>query len=176
MLKRILLFIGGFIALLLIIALFIDGKINYSKSILISAPISKVWSHTNTLTAMNQWSPWLDKDPQMKRSQEGQDGMPGASFCWQSEKKDVGSGCQTIKSVTPDSLFETDLLFKEPYESKAIAFVRLTPEGNNTKATWGFNSEVPYPFRITKIFMNMEKMIGPDYQLGLVKLKKICEE
>lgn len=175
-LKKILLVIAVLILLVLVVAAFVDGKIRFEKSVAINAPIDKVWTHVNSLAAMNTWSPWTDKDPEMKKTSEGTDGTPGARFCWESQKKEVGKGCQTIKSVSAPSLIETDLKFYTPYESDAQAFVKLEAAGSGTKATWGFNSEMPYPFRIMKLFMNMEKMIDPDFTLGLQRLKKAAEQ
>lgn len=174
--KKILLVLAFIIALALIVAIFIDGHVKYEKSVNISAPIEKVWTNVNSLAAMGKWSPWLDKDPALKKTNEGEDGKPGAKFCWDSDKKDVGKGCQTIKSVNAPTLIETELKFLTPYESEAQAYVKLDSIGTGTKATWGFTSEMPYPFRIMKLFTNMDKMLDPDYTLGLERLKKLSEQ
>lgn len=173
-LKRILLAIVALIVLLLIVAAFVDGKMKYEKSVDINAPIEKVWTNVNSLNALNKWSPWIDKDPGMKQTMEGTDGTPGAKHCWDSEKKDVGKGCQSIKSMNAPGLIETDLKFITPYESEAGAYVKLEPKGTGTTATWGFTSESPYPFRIMNLFTDM--MIGEDYELGLSRLKKMSEQ
>lgn len=175
-LKKIFLFIVGFIALALIAAIFIDGNISYEKSININAPVDSVWKNINSLAAMDKWSPWVDKDPAMKRTNSGTDGTVGAKFCWVSDKKDVGKGCQTIAKLTPNTRIDTDLEFDNGYKSEAKAYVQLTPNGTGTKATWGFTSEMPYPWRIMKLFMNMDKMLDPDYTLGLNRLKKLSEQ
>lgn len=175
-LKKILLFVAALVALALIIAIFIDGNIKYEKSILINAPIEKVWANTNSLSAMNKWSPWIDKDTAMKQTMEGNDGAVGQKHCWDSKKDDVGKGCQTVKNIQAPTLIETDLKFFNPYESEAGAYVKLNPQGSSTNVTWGFTSNMPYPFRIMKLWSNMEKMIGPDYQLGLDRLKKLSEQ
>lgn len=164
------------IALALIVAAFVDGHVKYEKSVEINAPVEKVWSNVNSLAAMDKWSPWNSKDPAIKRTSEGTDGTPGAKFCWESEKKDVGNGCQTIKSLQAPNRVDTDLKFLTPYESAAQAYVTLAPSGAGTKATWGFTSEMPYPFRIMKLFTSMDKMLDPDYTLGLNKLKQISEQ
>ncbi len=55
----------AFIALLLIIALFVSKNIDYEKSIKIDSNIDKVWENVSSLSAMDKWSPWKDKDPEM---------------------------------------------------------------------------------------------------------------
>ncbi|WP_018629655.1 SRPBCC family protein [Niabella aurantiaca] len=175
-LKKILLAIVALILLVLLVAAFVDGKIKFEKSVAVNAPVDKVWPHVSSLAAMNTWSPFVSKDPAMKKTNEGTDGTPGARFCWESQRKDVGRGCQTIRSLNAPSLIETDLKFYTPYESDAQAYVKLEAAGTGTKATWGFSSEMPYPFRIVKLFMNMEKMMDPDFTTGLERLKKLAEQ
>ncbi|MBZ4188577.1 SRPBCC family protein [Niabella beijingensis] len=174
-LKKILLVIVVLILLVLLVAAFVDGKIKFERSVDINAPVDTVWTHVSSLAAMNTWSPWFDKDPAMKKTSEGTDGTPGARFCWESQKKEVGRGCQTIRSLNAPASIETDLKFYTPYESEAQAYVKLEPAGSGTRATWGFNSEMPYPLRIIKLFTNMEKMMEPDFTKGLQRLKEQAE-
>ena len=66
--KRIFLLLATLLILILLIwAAFIHGDCQYEKSISINAPVEKVWQNTNTLKAMDQWSPWNDLDPGMKK-------------------------------------------------------------------------------------------------------------
>lgn len=175
-LKRIFLGILALIALILIVAIFVDGSVKYEKSTEINAPVDSVWNNINSLAALDKWSPWIAKDPNMKRTNSGTDGTEGANFCWESDKKDVGKGCQTITKLTPKKRIDTDLKFDNGYKSEAKAYVDLTAIATErTKATWGFTSEVPYPWRVMNLFMNMDKMLDPDYTLGLKNLKELSE-
>lgn len=166
----------GFIALFLITALFVSKDFNYEKSILIDASVEDVWQHTSSLEGMESWSPWNDYDPNMKKEFHGEDGSIGASISWESTHENVGSGSQTIAKIIPPSYFETDLKFLLPYESEAVGSVKLSREGNQTKATWGFKSTVPWPFNLTMKLMDMESFLAKDFDTGLNKLKKIAEE
>lgn len=166
----------GLIALFLIAALFVDKDFNYEKSILIDATVEDVWQHTSDLQGLESWSPWNDYDPDMKKEFHGDDGTIGASISWESDHENVGAGTQTIAKIIPPSYFETDLVFLLPYESKATGSVKLSKEGGQTKATWGFKSKVPYPFNLTMKLMDMEGALGKDFQSGLNKLKNLCEE
>ena len=163
------------VALLLIIPLFISKDMNYEKSISINSPIDKVWENVSSLSAMDQWSPWNSKDPDMERSQTGVDGEVGAKQSWVSEKKDVGEGSQTIVGVDKPNQLSTKLEFIKPFKSEADAFVKLKEEGKGTSATWGFESQMKYPMNIMKLFMNFEKNMDKDFGAGLNKLKSICE-
>ena len=164
------------LAIPLIAALFISKDVNYEKSISINAPIEVVWENVNSLSAMDKWSPWNDYDPNMKKELTGIDGEIGATQSWESPVEEVGKGSQTISKIEPPFLIETDLKFYVPYESEAKGYVKLATENGETKVTWGFKSEMPYPFNVTKLFMNMEEMMDKDWNNGLTKLKNICEK
>ncbi|MEI8272237.1 MAG: SRPBCC family protein [Paludibacter sp.] len=162
------------IALVLIVALFVPKEFTYEKTIAINAPIDSVWPNTGSLTAMDKWSPWNDHDPNMKKKFTGVDGTVGAKQSW--DGKVVGVGSQTITNVQKPTLFETSLDFKTPRESHGKGYVKLLADGNTTKATWGMSGGMPYPFNIMILFMNMEKSMGKDWDLGLSRLKKLSEK
>ncbi|MDG1035830.1 MAG: hypothetical protein P8O87_03230 [Crocinitomicaceae bacterium] len=41
---------------------------------------------------------------------------------------------------------------------------------------WGFEGEIDYPFNLMLPFMNMDKVIGDDLQIGLNNLKELMEQ
>lgn len=165
----------GIIALVLIVALFISKDLNYEKSISINSSADNVWENVNSLGAMEKWSPWGEKDPNMKRTLTGTDGEVGAKQSWVSDVKDVGEGSQTIVGLDRPNLLETKLEFLKPFKSTADAYVKLDENGNETTVTWGFKSQMPYPMNLMKIFMNFEKSMDADFGKGLSKLKQLCE-
>lgn len=164
------------IVITLILALFVSKNLDYEKSISINAPVDLVWENVNSLSDLDKWSPWNDFDPNMKKEWTGIDGTVGASQSWESDVEEVGKGSQTIAKIEAPNLFETDLKFYEPWESEAKAYIMLEAEGSGTKVTWGFHSEMPYPFNITILFMDMEGEMDPVWNNGLSKLKQLCEE
>ena len=164
------------IAVPCIIALFISGDVKYEKSITIMAPKEKVWQNVNSLAAMDKWSPWNERDPNMEKKMTGTDGTVGAKSEWNSDQEDVGRGSQTIIEIKAPDMIKTDLKFYDPYESEAQAYVKLEGDSTQTIATWGFTSEIPYPFTISKLFVDIGEQLDPDYQKGLEMLKEICEK
>ena len=175
-LKKILYAILALVVLWLIAAAFVSGDIKYEKSIAINAPVDKVWGHVNSLRAMDEWSPWNDKDLNMKKEWSGNTGNPGEKMCWEGNEE-VGKGCQTITKVDAAAKrIDTEMKFLTPYESEGQAYVTVVPDGTGSKATWGFTSQIPYPFTLMKLFMKMEDAVGKDYQLGLSRLKTLSEK
>ena len=166
----------GLIALIFVVALAVGKDMNYEKSVLINGSKEKVWKHVGTLTAMDQWSPWNARDPNMKSELTGTDGEPGAKQSWVSDVKNVGEGNQTIIAVDAMNRLDTKLNFIKPFKSTADAYVTLESESDKVKATWGFKSQMPYPMNIMKLFMNFEKNMDKDFGDGLNKLKNLSEQ
>jgi hypothetical protein len=45
-----------------------------------------------------------------------------------------------------------------------------------TEVQWGFSGEMNYPLNIMQLFLDMDAMIGDDFNKGLKKLKVILEK
>ncbi len=175
-LKKLVLALVVVIAIALIAAAFVSKELVYEKSITVNTPIEIAWENVNSLDDLDKWSPWNDIDPNMKKEMTGTDGEIGATASWDSEVKDVGKGSQTIAKMEAPNLFETDLKFHAPYESEAKGYIKLAQEADATKITWGFESEMPYPFNLMMAFSDMEESMGETWGNGLSKLKQLCEE
>lgn len=146
----------------------------YERSTTIAAPPEAVWNHVSTLGAMDTWSPWNELDPNMKKSIEGTDGTVGATSRWEGNK-DVGKGEQRIDSVAPNNLVRTRLKFIEPWTSECDVLVQLAPEGDGTKVTWAMLGENDFMGKLMGKFMDMDAMIGKDFDKGLGMLKEQAE-
>ena len=168
--------IGGLILLVLLIAAFVGRKWEYEKSILINAPIEKVWQNTSSLHAINQWNPWLDRDPNVRQEYSGTDGAPGASYAWDSPVKNVGAGNQTITSIKENSEMTSRINFIRPFAGVGDAWIRLEHERGTTRAIWGIASSTPYPMNIMKVFGVIEKNLNRDFTKGLDQLKSLSEK
>ncbi|MBW8359083.1 MAG: SRPBCC family protein [Weeksellaceae bacterium] len=175
-LKTVLYIILALIVVWLTAAAFVSGDCKYEKSVVIDAPADEVWQNTNSLKAMEKWSPWNDKDPHMKKEWKGTTGQPGEEHCWEGNDE-VGKGClKVLKVDAAGKRIDVLMKFLTPYESEAREYVTVVPEGNGSRATWGFTSQIPYPFTLTKFFMDLEDAIGADFQLGLERLKAVSEK
>ena len=165
----------GVIALFFLVAALAGTRWHYEQSISIQAPIDKVWPHISTLRALNQWSPWMDRDPNIKLSYTDKDGVPGAGFSWDSPVKNVGAGSQTILRVTDHKEVATRVDFFRPFKGTGLANFLTTPENAATRVTWSMKSSMPYPINIVKIFGGIRRNMGRDFTKGLNKLKGLSE-
>lgn len=162
------------VVIFLILGIVSPKKTHLERSISIQAPASTIQDIVSRFSTQKEWNPWQEYDPNMQTTLEGTDGTVGSKYSW-SGNKDVGKGYQTISKIEPGYV-ETDLNFTEPWEAKAVTGMKLTEENGATKATWSFDSESAYPMNALNLFMNMEKMMGPDFEKGLSKLKTYAEQ
>ena len=153
--------------------IFGEKQVKVERSIKIDAPAEVVFRQVQFLENHEKWSPWAEKDPNQTVTITGEDGTVGARSSW---KGDItGEGYQEIKTLVPNQKLETDLVFTAPWEDKANAYIILTPEGEGTTVLWGFTSENGFMEKAMGLFMNMDEMLGPDYEKGLENLKKLSE-
>ena len=162
------------IGILLILGFIIPKDFNVERSLVINAPKDSVITQVKSLKNAQKWSPWAELDPNMKVTFEGVDGEVGSIYTWEGNDQ-VGKGKQQIAAIS-DKQVDFKLNFIEPFESESMAYVKLEPQGNATKATWGIKGENPYPFNVLCLFMDMDSMLGKDFEKGLNKLKAICEK
>lgn len=174
-LKVILILVLGILVMLLILGTTGSDSYRVERSTVVEAPVPSVWQQVSTFAAIDKWSPWNAMDPGMKKWVEGTDGTVGATWKWEGNK-DVGKGEQRIDSLVPEKLVRTQLRFIEPFESVSHATVALAPEGEGTRVTWSMEGESGFWTKLMSKFMDMDAMIGKDFEKGLALLKHQAEE
>lgn len=166
----------GIIAALLLAGLFIRKDIKATKEVIIHKHVDEVFNYIKFLKNQQYYSKWAKLDSNMKNEFRGTDGQPGFVNSWSGNNK-VGVGEQEIISIEEGKALNTELRFIKPF--KSFAKSRMTTEAidaNNTKVTWGFESQMNYPMNVMKLFMNMEKAVGEDFNVGLHNLKALMEK
>jgi len=161
------------VAAVVIMGLIAPKETDVSRTVTINAPKDFVYEYVNSFDDMNKWSPWMQLDPNMTQSVEGEDGTVGAVHHWEGNE-DVGKGSQEITAMTADRI-DTKLRFMEPFESEADAYVTVTGDDKTSEVTWGFHSVSPFPMNAMNLFMDMDAMLGKDFDKGLNNLKDMVE-
>ena len=176
-LKTILLVLGIIIALPLILALFLKNDYAIEREINIVKPKDSVFNYIKHLKNQNYYSKWNMTDPAMKQSYKGTDATVGFISAWESKHDQVGVGEQEITKIEEGKRIEMKLRFKVPFEAEDNAYMTTEMiDSNTTKVKWGFTGSFPYPMNIMQIFMDMDKTIGNDLEIGLKNLKGILEK
>ena len=145
-----------------------------SRIIVINKSVEEVFAYLKLLKNQDNWSPWAQKDPNMKKTLTGVDGEVGCISAWVGNK-DVGAGEQEIITLKENEEVLSELRFLKPFKSTSDAYLRVSQEGPETKVVWGFSGTNKFPMSIMMLFMNMDKSVGGDFEQGLKKLKSVIE-
>lgn len=175
MLKKVLLGVAIALGVVFTIIVTRPATFEVKRTIAINAPASAVFPWVAEYEKFGQWSPWDKLDPQMKKTYEGQPGSVGARYSW-SGNEDVGTGSMTITSLVPDQKVTQALEFIEPWESSATTDFELTARGDQTEVSWSMSGNNDFMGKAMSLFMNMDDMIGKDYETGLASLKAVVEK
>ena len=116
------------------------------------------------------WSPWEEIDPNLWRGYEGAESGVGARYEWAGNRR-AGVGRMEITAVQPDESVTIAREFIKPFKSKSTTEFTLQPDGATTVVRWTMTGPKTFMTRFMGIFMSMDKMIGPDFEKGLARLK-----
>ena len=175
MLKTAVIVIALFVIVPLVIAMMRPDTFRVERSTTIAAPAARVHGLINDIHAFNTWNPYNAKDPAMRGEYRGPAAGPGAQFHFEGNK-DVGKGSVSIVDTAPAKVTMTlDML--KPFEGhNTIEFI-LAPQGaERTEVTWAMYGPMAFIAKVASVFMNMDKMIGRDFEAGLANLKQRAEQ
>lgn len=109
-----------------------------------------------------------------KATFEGPSAGIGAIFRW-AGNQEVGEGSMTITDSRPSDLIRIKLEFLRPFEATNTAQVTFKPAGNQTTVTWSMEGENNFIGKAVCLFMNMDKMVGGQFEKGLAQMKSVVE-
>ena len=174
MFKLIAIIIALLIAAVLIYASTKPDTFRLERSTSIKASPEKISAYLTDFKQWAAWSPWEEKDPAMKRTYSGAASGIGAVYDW-TGNKNVGTGRMEVLDVQPQKVM-IKLDFFAPFEAHNTTEYVLAPQGDSTKLTWAMFGPSNYMSKVMSVFMNMDKMVGPDFEAGLAKLKAAAEK
>ena len=174
MLKKILLVLAVLIAILVVVILTRPDKYHVERSATINAPAAAVFAQVSDLKNWAAWSPWEARDPNMKKSFEGTPGSVGHTQQW-SGNSEVGKGTLAITAVKANTHVAFELEFVEPFASVADTAFEIQEKGGSCSVTWSMDGDNDFMGKAMSLFMDMDGMIGGDYEQGLANLKNVVE-
>ena len=167
------------IAIVLILAATKPDTFRVQRATTVKAPPEKIFPLINDFHQWVTWSPYEKKDPAMKRSYSGAASGKGAVYAWDANKN-VGSGRMEILDTSAPSKIVIKLDFFTPFEGHNTAEFTMLPQGDatnvTTNVTWLMHGPSPFMGKIMHVFINMDRMVGKDFEIGLANLKKITEK
>jgi hypothetical protein len=150
------------------------GTFRVQRAASIEAPPERIFGLINDFRHWSSWSPWDRMDPALKRTYGGAASGTGAVYDWEGNNK-VGKGRMKIADAAPPAKVTIDLDFLKPFKAHNIVEFTLAREGAATRVTWAMHGRVPYPLKIMHVFIDMDRMVGKDFEAGLANLKTAAE-
>lgn len=175
-LKKLLFVVLTLAGIILLAALFVDGKYSVVKEIEINKPKIEVFNYIKHLQNQDEYSVWANMDPAMKKSYKGVDGEVGFISAWESNDENVGKGEQEIIAIDEGNKIDFELRFELPFKTTDQAYMSTSKiSENKTNVIWAFNGEMSYPTNLMLLFMDMENILGSNLEKGLSNLKLVLE-
>lgn len=150
------------------------SELHVSRTATIAAGAADVFAQVNDFHRWEAWSPYAKLDPNMKKSYEGPTAGVGASYSW-SGNNQVGEGRTTITESRPYELIRIKLEFVRPFAGTNTAEFTFRPVGDQTAVTWSLVGRNNFMAKAVGLLMNMDKMVGGQFETGLAQLKALVE-
>jgi len=166
------------IAIVIVLALALTKPDTFSvrRSAVVRASAERIFPLVNNFHEWVNWSPWENRDPAMRRSYSGAESGKGAVYAWDGNKN-VGSGRMEILDASSPSKITIKLDFFKPFEGHNTAEFTFAPDRGAaaTNIVWVMHGPSSFMSKVMQVFMNLDAMIGRDFEAGLANLKKLTE-
>ena len=174
MIKKIVLALAAIVVVFVVIVALQPSEFRVTRSATIAAPPPAVFAQVNDFHKWDAWSPWAKLDPNMKKTHEGAPAGTGAIYSW-SGNDQVGEGRMTLTESRPSELIRIKLEFMKPFAATNTTEFTFKPEGNQTVVTWSMFGTNNFIAKAFGLFMNMDKMVGGDFEKGLASMTSVVE-
>jgi len=168
------LFVAALILALSAYAFTRPDQIRIERNLAVDAPPEAIYSLITDLREWRRWSPFEQLDPDMARDYGGAEKGVGATYAWQGDRN-AGSGRMEIMDEDAPNRITIALHFISPMEARNTAIFLLTPEGDATRVSWAMEGEANTLSKLLQLFVDIDEMVGSDFQAGLEKLKSEVE-
>jgi len=142
------------------------------RSLEIKAAPETIAPHLSNFHDWQAWSPWEGIDADLVRSYDGPSSGKGAVYGWKGQK--TGEGRMEILDASPEHI-DIQLDFIKPFKANNLAVFKLKPQADKTLVVWSMSGKNAYLNKLFSLFMDMDAMIGKDFEKGLNQLKTLVE-
>jgi len=175
MLKKILIGVGALIGVFIAVVAMQPAEFRIVRTATVAAPSAIVFAQVNDFHKWSAWSPWAKRDPAMKQTFEGPEAGTGAVYTWEGNSK-VGAGRMTLTESRSNEWVRIKLEFLKPFAAVNITdFGFKEVDGKGSMVTWSMEGKNNFLSKAFCLFVNMDKMVGADFEKGLAEMKEIAE-
>ncbi len=121
------------------------------------------------------WSPWENIDPAMTRTYSGAESGAGAVYRWSGNRR-AGQGRMAITEATAPTRVRVDLVLEKPFKSRSDTSLTIAATGAGSQVTWTMTGDKTLMVKVMGLVKSMDKLIGPDFDRGLARLKSFIEQ
>ncbi|HEX8831211.1 MAG TPA: SRPBCC family protein [Longimicrobium sp.] len=143
------------------------------RSAVIAAPAEVVYAQIQDLHRWPAWMTYDRMDPAIRRTYEGPAQGVGAAYHYVSDK--VGEGRMTITELRPHERVAVEARFIKPMAATNQVEFTLAPAQGGTRVTWAISGRNTFMSKAFSLFVNLDRMIGRDFETGLADLKRVSE-
>jgi hypothetical protein len=168
--------IGGLAALLIALVLVgfvLPGSFRVERTVLVQSSAEKVFVQVADLRNWPAWGVWFDRDPGMTKTYSARTAGVGANVAW--ESKSEGNGSVEVTVHEPPSHVEYTLRFPDFDMSSRGSFL-IKPAAGGVEVTWRDEGELARNPIHRWMGLFMDRLVGPDFEAGLAKLKQVVEK
>lgn len=174
MLKKIAIALAALVLTILAIASMRADELRIERSTTIVAGPESTFERINDFHRWAEWSPYEEKDPDMKRTFDGAASGKGAVYTWQGDG-DVGAGRMEILESSAPEKVRIQLDFSEPFAGHNIAEFALVSRAGVTNVSWSMSGRNNLLAKVIGLVIDIDEMVGRDFERGLANLKTLAE-
>jgi hypothetical protein len=172
MIIYILLGLAAVIGILLIVVALRPADFRVERSVTLAAAPAELFEQVNDHHKFTVWNPFMKFDPNVKTTYSGPDAGVGAICSWEGNRK-IGAGSATIIESKPGELVRERMDWKRPMEGTSTVEFTFKPVGDKIVVTWAMYGKNGFMGKLVSLFMDCEKMVGPQFEQGLAELGKV---
>src|SRR5499426_2468901 len=176
MLKKVLIGFGAGIAVLIALFLIVvatrPDHFRVERTATLAASPAALFEHVNNHHKFAVWNPFMKLDPNVKNTYSGPESGVGAVCSWEGNSK-IGAGSATIIESKPGELVRQRMDWRRPMEGTSTVEFTFKPAGDKTVVTWAMYGKNNFMGKLFSLFMDCEKMVGPQFEQGLADLGKV---
>ncbi|HET9982146.1 MAG TPA: SRPBCC family protein [Longimicrobiales bacterium] len=150
------------------------AEFHIERSATVAAPAEVVFAQLNDLHRWSRWNPFEREDPGMKITYSGTPSGVGASYHYVGPK--MGEGRMTLTESTPNERIAVRAEFVKPMPATNLIEFTVKPAPGGVAVTWGMSGRNSFVAKAISIFLNMDEMVGGEFEKGLAELKRVSEE
>ena len=168
-----------YLLVVIIVMLIVNGlmqpkSFHVFRTIDIRAADKDIYPLIADLKNWDAWSPWAQKDPIMRKDYSTPSTGNGAQYKW-SGNKEVGRGQMTIVDTTQDKGVTLKLDIEAPFEAHNVVDFSIDADAELSTVTWAMTGPQNFFMRAMSFVFNMDRMVGRDFESGLLRLKQLIE-